>query len=85
LLTIRNADILSGVVLSDQHNVNSTDATILAAYLRYERSRRGRSRPCVLVASDRHLLRAAQAEGLNTLDPEHLAVTDVEAFLASVG
>jgi hypothetical protein len=43
----------------------------------------GRS-ACVLVAADRRLLRAADAEGLRILNPETLLATDVPAFLAAV-
>ena len=40
--------------------------------------------PCVLVASDKRLLRAAELEGLRTLNPEVTALEDVPAFLASL-
>jgi hypothetical protein len=37
---------------------------------------------CVVIAADRRLLRAADAEGLKTLDPETLSTASVPAFLA---
>lgn len=35
LLSILDVDVLAGIALSDAHNINSTDAAMLAAYLRY--------------------------------------------------
>ena len=76
-------DILDGIELVRRHNLNSTDAGILQAYLRYTTTMRP-SMPGVLVASDRRLLRAAKAEGLEALDAEAVPPVDVSAFLASL-
>ncbi len=51
------------------HNINSADVAILSTYLQFQRASRV---PCLLVASDKQLLRAAQAEGLNVLNPEEV-------------
>ncbi|MCI0463268.1 MAG: hypothetical protein L0Z62_40495 [Gemmataceae bacterium] len=62
---------------------HSTDASILAAFLKYA----GQQLPttaCVLLAADQRLLRAAQAEGLKTLNPERITDADVPAFLAAL-
>lgn len=40
--------------------------------------------PCALVASDQRLLRAAEAEGLATLNPELLPAAEVPTQLASL-
>ncbi len=82
LLTVDDADILDGIALNDRHNLNASDAAILAAYLRYARSRTVGLPACVLVASDQRFLRAANAEGLQTLDPEAVSVADLPALLA---
>jgi hypothetical protein len=76
-------DVLDGIELVRHHNLNSTDAGILQAYLRYTTTMRP-SMPGVLVASDRRLLRAAKAEGLEALDAEAVQPMDVPAFLASL-
>jgi uncharacterized protein len=52
------------------HSLNSTDATILKSALAIARRLRSARNDLVLVASDQRLLRAAQAEGLRTFDPE---------------
>jgi hypothetical protein len=83
-LTVTDDDILAGIILSDQHNLNSSDAAILMSYLRYARAQSPGSPTCVLVAADRHLLRAATAEGLQTLNPEAVAAADVPALLATL-
>jgi predicted nucleic acid-binding protein len=52
------------------HSLNSTDAMILKSTLAIARRLRSAGDDLVLVASDQRLLRAAQAEGLMTFDPE---------------
>ena len=84
LLSTLDEDVLAGIVLSDTHNINSTDAAMLAAYLRYAEFVSEDEPTCVLVAADARLLRAAQAEGLKTLNPETLVPADLPAFLAAL-
>ncbi len=81
LLDVDTRDIFAGIALMERHNINSADAVILAAYLRYALAIGG---TWVLVASDKRLLRAASAEGLRTLNPEQTSAADVPAFLASL-
>jgi hypothetical protein len=68
----------------NQHNLNASDAIVLLAYLRYARAQSPAAPPCLLVAADQRMLRAAAAEGLPTFDPEQLPAADVPAFLASL-
>ncbi len=84
LLSTLDEDVLAVIVLSDAHNINSTDAAMLAAYLRYAEFVSEDEPVCVLVAADNRLIRAAEAEGLKTLNPETLAPDDLPAFLASL-
>ncbi len=70
LLTIEDDRVLAGLTFVVRHNLNSNDAAILATYLRFQQSLPPGSPPCLLVAADRRLLRAAEAEGLATLNPE---------------
>lgn len=81
LLDVDTRNIFAGIDLMERHNINSADATILAAYLRYAFAI---GDTCVLVASDARLLRAASAEGLQTLNPEQTPAADVPAFLAAL-
>ncbi len=80
-LLTADADIPDALALVDRHNINASDAVILAAFLRFSQNGAG---GCALVSADKRLLRAAAAEGLNVLDPEEIAAADVPAFLASL-
>jgi hypothetical protein len=84
LLTVDDAAIFAGVTLMEQHNVNATDAAILAVFLRYTQALSPAAPASLLVAADQRLLAAARAEGLSTLNPETVAVADLPAFLASL-
>lgn len=84
LLSINDERIFEGIPFADRHNINSTDGAILAAFLEYARSQTPSDPPCVLVATDRHLLRAATAEGLLTLNPHLVSVADLPTFLAQL-
>jgi len=83
-LTVDEAAVLAGLPLMQRHNVNATDAALLAVLLRYALARPMGASPCVLVTADKRLVRAAGAEGLLTLNPELIAAGDVPAFLASL-
>jgi hypothetical protein len=82
LMTVSDAAIFASTGMMQKHNLNSTNAAILTVLLAYVHS--PGAPVCALVASDQRLLRAAQAEGLQTLNPETLAETDVPAFRASL-
>ncbi len=81
LLSISDALVFGSLSLMAAHNINSADAAILATYLRFQRSV---SEPCLLVASDKRLLRAAMAEGLNGLNPEEVGPDGVSGALPRV-
>ncbi len=78
VLSITDALIFSSLSLMEAQNINSADAAILSTYLQFQRASRV---PCLLVASDKRLLRAAQAEGLNSLNPEEIAPAEVTGLL----
>jgi len=80
LLTVTNTDLMGSVNFIQRHNINATDAALLATLLRYSRIS---SEACVLVAADKRMLRAARAEGLPIVDPEAMPPGDVPAFLAA--
>jgi hypothetical protein len=52
------------------HSINATDAIALHAALGIAAAVRSQGDDLVLIASDQRLLRAAQAEGLSTFNPE---------------
>jgi predicted nucleic acid-binding protein len=83
LVTIEDDDILAGVALTDQHNLNTSDSVILATCLRYARAQPPTAPPCILIAADRRLVRAAQAESLRVLNPEVVAAAGISALLAA--
>lgn len=82
LLPIDSADVFASTGLMRAHNLNATDAALLTTLLRYARA--PGAPPCLLVAADRRLLRAARAEGLATLDPEQTAPDAVPGLLAAL-
>jgi len=84
LLSISDAMVFASTGIMRQHNLNATDAAILALLLDYTQLLPSGRSGCVVIAADRRLLRAADAEGLKTVDPEALADADVPAFLASL-
>ena len=84
MLPISDLLIFSAASLVDAHNMNSADATILAAYLDFQSRLPPGSGTCLLIASDKRLLRAANAEGLQTLDPENFVPGGVPAFLSAL-
>lgn len=84
LLSVSDASFVSGMALTERHNINATDAAILSAYLDYSASSTSTTGSCVLVASDQRLLRSAASEGLFTLNPETLSAADVPAFIVGL-
>jgi len=82
VLAIEFGDMLDGIDLIDRHNLNSADASILMSFMGFARSQPVTT-TFILVAADQRLLRAAQAEGLMTVNPELMASADVPAFLAA--
>jgi predicted nucleic acid-binding protein len=69
-LPIGNRLATSSFALIVAHAINSTDAIVLKSALAIAQKLRSGGNDLVLVASDQRLLRAAQAEGLTTFNPE---------------
>jgi predicted nucleic acid-binding protein len=84
VLAIDTIAILNGIDMMEKHHINSSDAAILATYLDYVKTLLPAGTSSLLVATDHRLLRAAQAEGLLTLNPENVAAADIPALLASL-
>lgn len=78
LLDTATTGVLASITLMEKHSLNSSDAAMLATFLRYARTT---GETCVLVAADSRFCRAARAEGLAALNPEIVLAADVPAFL----
>jgi predicted nucleic acid-binding protein len=72
--------VLDALRLVEVHSINGTDAILLRCALEEAADHRSRGDDLVVVASDQRLLRAAQAEGLVTFNPE----TQDQAALAAL-
>src|SRR5581483_1520459 len=80
LLSFDNAVVIDAFVHIVTHAINATDAIVLRVALDIAQHLRQQGDDLVLVASDQRLLRAAQAEGLVTFNPE----TQDQAALATL-
>src|SRR5437016_11679178 len=74
LLTLSDLAILDGIELMENYSLNASDAAILTAYRSYAEGEAAVGSRCVLIGADQRFIHGAQAEGLDTLNPElHLA------------
>jgi predicted nucleic acid-binding protein len=76
-----NAMVTAALPLIEVHSLNATDAILLRLALNLATQLRAAGHDLVLVASDQRLLRAAQAEGLLTFDPETQGQVVLDALL----
>ena len=81
LLAFDNSVATDAVALIVRHSINSTDAIVLQVAMDITQHLHTRVDDVVLVASDQRLLRAAQAEGLTTFDPESQDQSALSALL----
>jgi predicted nucleic acid-binding protein len=72
LLAVDEAATLDGIDRMERHNINSSDAAILATYKTYDSNPLVAATACVLVSSDQRLLR------------EIVAAADIPTFLATL-
>src|SRR5262249_709497 len=73
--------VLAAIPLIQTYSVNSTDALVLRSALDAGVTLRAAGNDLVLVSSDKRLVKAAQAEGLRTFDPETQTQADLDALL----
>ncbi len=76
-----NATITRSIPLTDTHAINATDAIVLQTAMQSASQMRPAGNDLVLVACDRRLLRAAQAEGLLTFDPETQTQAELDVLI----
>lgn len=82
-LSFSNDEIEAALPYLQKHGLNITDALLLRIALDLRAALRPTGDGLVLVASDQRLLRAAGAEGLETLNPETQPEADLDALLAA--
>lgn len=82
LLSFDNSVASDALAFIIKHAINSTDAIVLRVALDIAQVLRAGGDDLVLVASDQRLLRAAQAEGLITFNPE---IQDQAALAPLIG
>jgi predicted nucleic acid-binding protein len=80
-LPASNEVIAAALPLIDKDSLNATDAIVLRVCLDLAALLRAEGNDLVLVASDHRLLKAAQAEGLMTFDPEAQPLVDLEKLV----
>jgi hypothetical protein len=76
-----NAVVTAALPFIELHSINATDAIILRLALNLATRLRKAGHDLVLMASDHRLLRAAQAEGLLTFDPEAQSQVELDALM----
>jgi predicted nucleic acid-binding protein len=84
VMNLDDVAVLDGLRFIEGYSLNATDAAILSLFLRLSRSTAFRNHQPILVASDRRLLRAAEAEGLATLNPEDVSPEEAAALFAQM-
>lgn len=85
LLSIDDAAFYHGIRLTEAHNLNATDAALLIVFRTYIDSfPAGSNDVFLIIASDERLIKAAQLDGLLTINPERLTVVGLTALLAAV-
>jgi predicted nucleic acid-binding protein len=80
-LAVPNDVIVNALPFIERFSVNSNDAVALRIALDVAASLRPAGDDLVLVASDQRLLKAAQAEGLVTFDPETQSPADLDNLI----
>jgi predicted nucleic acid-binding protein len=80
MLSVGDGDLLGATEYIERHAINSSDAALLTAFLRFQA--RTWKDACLIIACDRRFLRAAEAERLETLNPEQIRPDQVARLLA---
>jgi predicted nucleic acid-binding protein len=81
LQSVDDDDVWASLPLITSHNLNASDALYLRQALQMQMLLRMLEHDLVLVASDQRLLRAAQTEGLLTVNPEMADLADIATLL----
>lgn len=71
------------IPLISLHNLNASDALYMQQMLDWQTRNASHDNNVVLVATDQRLLRAAEREGLKTLNPEQIGEVEIDAVIGS--
>lgn len=82
-ISASDALLETAIPLVPQHSLNATDCVILRSALDVDLQLRPLGDGLVLVTSDQRLLKAAQAEGLTTFDPETQSQAELDTLITS--
>src|SRR5262249_54775489 len=80
-ISVADTLVHASASLVEAYSINATDAVILQSALDAAVTLRAAGNDLVLVSSDKRLLKAAQAEGLRTFDPETQTQADLDTLL----
>ena len=75
--------ISRAIPLIEKHSINSTDACVLRSAMDIAAFEKERGNALSLVTADKRLDAAAKAEGLHTINPELVSLSEIETLLAS--
>jgi predicted nucleic acid-binding protein len=75
--------VFASYPLIEKHSLNATDACVVRSALDIAGMLRPEGHDIALITSDNRQLRAAQAEGLKTFDPENGRQEEIDALLSS--
>lgn len=81
LVSLEDRLVFASHPLIVEHSLNATDALVLHSALDVQAALRQAGDDVVLIASDRRLLRAAEAEGLQIFNPETDSRARLEALI----
>lgn len=82
-LVIDDRLVLTSVIHTIKHNVNSADAIHLAVPLSLRDALQQHAEDLVCLAADQRLVRAVREEGIVVIDPERDSITQARAVIAS--
>ena len=80
-VAVDNRTVDASIRLIESHGLNATDAALLQSVIDQRVRQQAQGDDWVIVICDKRRLRAAQAEGLATFDPETQLQPDLDALL----
>lgn len=83
LKSVEDSIVHASLDLIERHSINATDAIVLCSALEVANALRNAGDDLALIASDLRLIRAAQAEGLVTFNPELDTQAQLDALMVS--
>jgi len=81
LMSITDTIVFESIPIMRKHNLNSTDAAIVALLVGY--GRMPGSETVLLIAADKRLLRAAKQEGFRVINPEENSPAEIPSLLGT--